>query len=60
METDARPPERAANVAALFGLRRWALDVVVYTPEEVERLRGVGGTLLAQIEADGRVLYERA
>ena len=60
METDARPPERAARVAALFGLRRWSLDVVVYTPQEVERLRGVRGTLLSQIEADGQVLYERA
>lgn len=60
METDARPPERAASVAALFGLRRWPLDVVVYTPQEVERLRGVRGTLLSQIEADGQLLYERA
>lgn len=60
METARRPPERAADVAALFGLRPWALDVVVYTPAEVARLRGVRGTLLAQIEAEGRVLYERA
>lgn len=59
METDRRPPERAAEVAALFGLRPWSLDVVVYTPEEVERLRGRQGTLLARIEHEGRVLYER-
>lgn len=59
METDRRPPERAADVAALFGLRPWPLDVVVYTPEEVERLRGRGGTLLARIEREGRVLYEQ-
>ena len=60
MESDDRPPVRAARVAALFGLRRWPLDVVVYTPEEVARLRGVGGTLLSEIEADGQVLYERS
>ena len=59
METDDRPPKRAARVAALFGLRRWPLDVVVYTPDEVARLRGVGGTLLSEIGADGQVLYER-
>lgn len=60
MESDRRPPERAAEVAALFGLRRWPLDVVVYTPQEVEQLRGVRGTLLSIIEREGRVLYERS
>lgn len=59
METDRRPPERAAEVAQLFGLRPWSLDVVVYTPEEVEQRRGVIGTFLARIEREGRTLYER-
>jgi len=35
------------------------MDVVVYTPEEVKRLRSVHGTLLSVIEAEGKVLYER-
>ena len=60
MESEERPPKRASAVAALFGLRRWAMDVVVYTPAEVQRLRGVRGTLLSMIEAEGRVLYEQA
>lgn len=60
METDRRPPERAAEVAAVFGLRPWSLDVVVYTPEEVERMRLIRGTLLHRIEQEGRVVYERA
>jgi predicted nucleotidyltransferase len=59
METDRRPPERAIEVSAVFGLRPWPLDVVVYTPSEVARLRGVRGTLLSVIEAEGKVLYER-
>ena len=59
METDRRPPERAVEVASIFGLRTWPLDVVVYTPAEVERLRNVRGTLLSVIEAEGRLLYER-
>jgi len=46
-------------MSAIFGLRPWSLDVVVYTPEEVERLRGIHGTLLSVIEAEGRLLYER-
>ncbi len=60
MESEQRPPERAIEVSAVFGLRRWPLDVVVYTPSEVERLRTVRGTLLSVIEAEGEVLYERS
>ncbi len=43
MESERRPPERAIEVSAIFGLRKWPLDVVVYTPGEVERLRTVRG-----------------
>lgn len=46
----------AIEVSELFGLRTWPLDVVVYTPQEVARLRGIRGTLLSTIEAQGRVL----
>lgn len=60
METQAPPPERAVEVSSLFGLRPWSLDVVVYTPDEVQRLRKVHGTLLSVIEAEGKVLYERS
>ncbi len=60
METERRPSERAIEVSALFGIRSWPLDVVVYTPAEVEQLRGIRGTLLSIIEAEGEVLYERA
>jgi len=59
METEKRPPERFAEITSVFGLRPWSLDVVVYTPEEVARLRGVNGTLLGLIEAEGKLLYER-
>ncbi len=59
MQTSRRPPERAIEVSAPFGLRPWPLDVVVYTPEEVQRLKGVNGTLLSAIEKEGKVLYEQ-
>ena len=59
METDRRPPERAIAVSSLFGLRTWPLDVVVYTPDEVQRLRSVNGTLLSTIESEGIVLHVR-
>lgn len=59
METEARPPERAVQISSVFGLRPWSMDVVVYTPEEVSKLRGIHGTLLSLIEAEGKLLYER-
>jgi predicted nucleotidyltransferase len=60
METARRPPKRAVEIASIFGLRPWPLDVVVYTPAEVERLRNVRGTLLSIIEAEGRLLYQHS
>lgn len=59
MESTETPPERAIRVSRLFGRRPWSLDVVVYTPEEVRRLRGINGTLLSLIDAEGKVLYEQ-
>jgi len=60
MESDKRPPERALDIRRLFASRDWAMDVVVYTPAEVQRLRDVVGTLLYTIERKGTVVYEEA
>jgi len=59
METQAQMPRRSVEISSVFGLRPWSMDVVVYTPEEVQRLRRIHGTLLSVIEAEGKVLYER-
>ena len=50
---------RTVEILKTFGVRPWAMDVIVYTPEEVAALSGVPGTLLSMIEAEGRTLYER-
>ena len=60
METSLSPPERATAISELFGLGSWSLDLIVYTPTEVKKLRGIHGTLLSQIEREGQVLYEKA
>lgn len=60
MESTDRPPERNARVLAEIGLRPWSLDLVVYTPDEVARIRPIRGTLLSMIESEGRVLQEAA
>ncbi|CUS33870.1 nucleotidyltransferase domain-containing protein [Candidatus Nitrospira nitrificans] len=59
MDTLHRPPDRAIAISEVFGLRSWPLDIVVYTPEEVRRLRNINGTLLSVIEKEGKVLYEQ-
>ncbi len=59
METDLSPPRRAMAIDALFGLRGWAMDVLVYTPREVEEQRRYRNSLLRIIEAEGKVLYEQ-
>lgn len=59
METSLSPPERAIAISELFGLRPWSMDLIVYTPAEVEKLQGIHGTLLSQIEQEGQVLYEK-
>ena len=46
MKTPLRPVDRVMQVSALFDRRTWGLDLFVYTPDEVCRLRNVHGTLL--------------
>lgn len=59
MESDLSPPHRAMEIDKLFGLRHWSMDVFVYTPAEIDALRGRVGSLVRTIEAEGRVIYEQ-
>jgi predicted nucleotidyltransferase len=60
METDLDFYDRIRAVNELFGLRRWSMDVLVYTPSEVERDRQCNGTLVELANREGKVLYELA
>lgn len=57
MESEKAPPERAIEVDRLFGVRDWAMDLVVYTPAEVQRERRIAGGLVNEIESEGVPLY---
>jgi predicted nucleotidyltransferase len=59
METSLGYFDRAIAVDALFGMHPWAMDIIVYTPEEVKRWTGQVGTMLTYVEQEGRILYER-
>ncbi len=60
MDTELRPPQRTVAIGSTFGIYDWPMDIVAYTPEEVERRRQVRWSLVNTIEAEGRVLYERS
>ncbi len=53
-------PERNARILEAIGLRPWSLDLVVYTPDEVRRVRRIPGTLLSIIDAEGKILHDAA
>ncbi len=59
MKTDKPFAERMIEVDSIFGLRDWAMDIVVYTPEEFTSQQKVWGTLAATIQAEGKIVYER-
>jgi len=59
METPLRPIQRMQAIHLLFSRRRWSMDVVVYTPQEVAEQRQYRNSLLRVIESEGKVLYEQ-
>lgn len=59
LETHDPPAERIRVIDALFGLRRWAMDLVVFTPREVAEQRRYRNSLIRAIESEGKVLYEQ-
>jgi hypothetical protein len=36
------------------------MDLLVYTTDEIRRMRRTEGTILSVVEAEGKVLYERS
>lgn len=51
--------ERHRAVSDLFSNRRFALDVLVRTPQELEQLANQGPDFFKEIVTRGKVLYER-
>jgi predicted nucleotidyltransferase len=59
MESELPPRERAVRIDELFPHRLWAMDILVYTPEEAEQQRQSRNSLVFTAEREGKVLYER-
>ncbi len=59
MESNLRRDERAVQISDLFPDRLFPLDIIVYTPEEVELSIKRGNPFTKEILTKGGVLYER-
>ena len=59
MESTERPIERTARAYQATYPAGWPLDLVVFTPEEIEASRSHRYSFVTTIEAEGKVLYER-
>ena len=60
VETGARPVDRYLSVSNLLRPRPFPLDILVKTPEEIEKALAEGDPFIVEILTQGRVLYERA
>lgn len=59
LETDLPVTERFLAVSNLLYPRPFPLDVIVKTPQEIERAMHKGDNFIREIVSQGRVLYER-
>lgn len=57
MESNLRRDERAREVLKIFSDRTFPIDIIVYTPEEVEQSLKRGNPFIKEILSKGRVLY---
>jgi predicted nucleotidyltransferase len=58
MESDEKPWQRRMRVSSLFLRRWWPMDILVYTPAEVEARRNSFASIIPDILEEGRVLYD--
>jgi predicted nucleotidyltransferase len=59
METEERSSRRRRAVSRSFRERPFPMDIVVYTPAEVERSRECVDPFMHEVLNEGKVLYER-
>ncbi len=58
-DSPLRRDKRAREIHQLFASRKFPLDVLVYTPREVEMCQKMKGSFIRYILDHGRVLYEQ-
>lgn len=59
MDSDQRPAKRVSVVSRLFHPRPFPMDIVVRTPQEIERSRRSIDPFIHEVLKKGKVLYDR-
>lgn len=59
MESEKPWYQRVVDVQMVFADRDWAMDILVFTPDEMDREREFLGGVVRAAEREGRILYER-
>ena len=60
MDTDLPRYKRATPIRLLFQPSPCAMDILVYTPEEVARWNGVTNHVITEVMRSGKTVYERS
>lgn len=51
--------KRIVNIYKLFGLRDFSLDVLVYTPNEINEWKNVTASFIHYVLKTGKLVYEK-
>jgi predicted nucleotidyltransferase len=60
MDTDLPRYKRATAIRLLFQPSPCAMDILVYTPEEVARWNGTTNHIITEVLRNGKTVYERS
>ena len=60
MDTDLPRYKRATPIRLLFQPAPCAMDILVYTPEEVSHWNGTTNHIITEVLRDGKTVYERS
>lgn len=59
-ESDLRRDKRAMEIDKLFADRLFPLDIIVYTPQEVQQCLDIEGSFVGDILECGEIVYDKA
>lgn len=60
MEVQGSTRQKANEIDLLMADRIIPMDFIVLTPEQYEQQRNIIGTMVRQVDREGKVIYERA
>jgi predicted nucleotidyltransferase len=59
MDTDLPKYKRATPIRLLFNPTPCPMDILVYTPEEIDNWNGVTNHIITEVMEKGQVVYEK-